>query len=134
MPVSRKRSISSKSGSTTSTTSTSIKKANTMCQYDPFCFRTNIDHIKQYQHSNSGYNRIILNDEMREQLIDLILDERAYNKTFTLNAVLKLTDKYINEVKRKKKADINAIYFLHSRLQEEATPNQRQLSKISDLL
>lgn len=128
MPVSRKRTSSRSSKRTKS------KKTKTMCQYDPFCFRTNIDHIKQYQHSNSGYNRIILNDEMREQLIDLILDERAYAKTFTLNAVLKLTDKYINQVKRKKKADINAIYFLHSRLQEEASPNQLQLSKISRLL
>ena len=126
MPVSRK-------SSKTSSSSTSSKK-KTMCQYDPFCFRENADHIKQYRHSISGYNRIILNDEMREKLIDLILTERSYDKTFTLNAVLKLTDKYINEVKRKKKADIYAIYLLHNRLQEEASPNQRQLSKISDLL
>lgn len=127
MPVSR-RNVKA------NTTSTSSKKTKTVCKYDPFCFRTNADHIKQYQHSTSGYNRIILNDEMREKLIDLILDERSYDKTFTLNSVLKLTDKYINEVKRKKKTDIEAIYLLHSRLQEEASPNQRQLSKMSDLL
>jgi hypothetical protein len=127
MPVSR-RNVKA------NTTITSSKKTKTMCQYDPFCFRENADHIKQYLHSTSGYNRIILNDEMREKLIDLILTERSYDKTFTLNAVLKLTDKYINEVKRKKKADIYAIYLLHSRLQEEASPNQRQLSKMSDLL
>jgi hypothetical protein len=40
----------------------------------------------------------------------------------------------INEMKRKKKSDINALYLLHVRLQEEASPNQPQLSKISRLL
>ena len=130
MPVSRK--IPNTSSNTSSSSSSKRKKH--ACKYDPFCFRTNAYHIKKYQHSVRGYNRIILNDIMREQLIDLILNERLDEKTFTLNAVLQLTDKYINEVKGKKKADINAIYLLHVRLQEEATPNQPQLSKISRFL
>ena len=124
--VSRKRSNSS--------TSTKSKKTNNICMHDPFCFRENADHKKQYRHSTHGYNRIILNDEMREQLISLILKERLTGKNFIFNAVLELTDKYINEVKRKKKADINTLYVLHVRLQEEASPNQSQLSKLSRLL
>lgn len=126
MPVSRKGSSSS--------TSTKSKKINNICMYDPFCFRENADHKKQYRHFTSGYNRIVLNDEMREKLIGLILKERFAGKKFIFNAVLELTDKYIDEVKRKKKTDINAIYLLHVRLQEEASPNQPQLSKISRLL
>lgn len=127
--VSRKGSRSSSINS-----STKSKKTKTMCKYDPFCFRENTDHKKQYLHSTSGYNRIILNDEMREKLINLILNERFDGKNFIFNTVLELTDKYINEMKRKKKADINALYLLHVRLQEEASPNQPQLSKISRLL
>jgi hypothetical protein len=126
MPVSRKGSSSS--------SSTKSKKIKDVCMYDPFCFRENADHKKHYRHSTSGYNRIILNDEMREKLISLILKERYSGKNFIFNALLELTDKYINEVKRKKKADINALYLLHVRLQEEASPNQPQLSKISRLL
>jgi hypothetical protein len=132
MPVSRKRTSSRSSGS--SSTSTKSKKTKDGCIYDPFCFRENADHKKQYRHSTSGYNRIILDDEMREKLISLILKERYSGKNFIFNAVLELTDKYINEVKRKKKTDINAIYSLHVRLQEEASPNQPQLSKLSRLL
>jgi hypothetical protein len=133
MPVSRKGNSASSSSSRTSSYSKS-KKTKTMCQYDPFCFRENPDHKKQYSHYISGYNRIILNDEMREKLINLVLKERYSGKNFTFNAVLELTDKYIDEVKRKKKSDIHAIYLLHVRLQEEASPNQHQLSKISQLL
>jgi hypothetical protein len=132
MPVSRKRNSTSSSSSRSS--STKSKKTKDVCMYDPFCFRENARHQKQYLHSTSGYNRIILNDEMREKLIDLILKERFNGKNFIFNAVLELTDKYIDEVKRKKKADINAIYLLHARLQEEASPNQPQLSKMSSLL
>lgn len=132
MPVSRKGSRSSSSSS--STKSKKSKKTNNICMHDPFCFRENAGHKKQYRHSTHGYNRIILNDEMREKLISLILKERFAGKNFIFNAVLELTDKYIDEVKRKKKADINALYLLHVRLQEEASPNQLQLSKISRLL
>lgn len=132
MPVSRKRTSSSSSKSLSSTSRSS--KTKDVCIYDPFCFRENADHKKQYHHSTSGYNRIILNDEMREKLIYSILNERYNGKKFIFNAVLKLTDKYINEVKMKKKTDISALYVLHVRLQEEASPNQPQLSKLSRLL
>jgi hypothetical protein len=128
MPVSRKGS------KTHSPRSSSSKKKKHICKYDPFCFRENVEHKKQYHHSITGYNRIILNDEMREKLINLILEERLTGKNFIFNAVLELTDKYINEMKRKKKTDINAIYLLHVRLQEEASPNQPQLSNLSRLL
>jgi hypothetical protein len=128
MPVSKRKT------KTSSSSSSGKRKTKHICKYDPFCFRTNADHLKQYRHSIRGYNRIILNDEMREKLIDLILHERLYGKNFIFNAVLQLTDKYIDEVKGKKKTDIEAIYSLHVRLQEEASPNQPQLSKISRLL
>jgi hypothetical protein len=131
MPISKKR---ARISSSSSTKSTSRKKIKNVCKYDPFCFRTNAEHLKKYQHSTHGYNLIILNDEMREQLIDLILRERSFEKQFIFDAVLQLTDKYIAEVKIKNKADIEAIYLLHVRLQEEASPNQPQLSKISRLL
>ncbi len=128
MPVSKTK------AKTSSSSSSRKRKIKHTCQYDPFCFRTNANHSTQYLHSIQGYNRIILNDEMREKLIDLILHERLYGKNFIFNAVLQLTDKYVDEVKRKKKSDIEAIYSLHVRLQEEASPNQPQLSKISRLL
>jgi hypothetical protein len=128
MPVSRKGS------STSSSRNTKSKKAKNVCMYDPFCFRENANHKKQYHHLVHGYERIILNDEMREKLIDLILKERFAGKNFIFNAVLDLTNKYIDKVKIKKKTDINALYVLHVRLQEEASPNQPQLSKLSRLL
>ena len=134
MPKSRtnRSDSSSRSGSSRSGSSKHHKKL--LCQYDPFCFRENRDHIKKYYHTLSGYNRIILDNIGREQLIRLISVERINDRTFTLAAVLKLTDKYLMDVKNKRKSDIRALYSLHVRLQEEAIPNQSQLSAIFALI
>ena len=95
------------------------KKSNKFtCMYDPFCYQTNPDHINKYHHTTI------------DDLIHKLNNDRINGTNILFNDIINKTQNILDSKKDLSSKELDKLYNIHLRIQEEGFPNMNILSQI----
>jgi hypothetical protein len=90
------------------------------CMYDPFCYQTNPDHIKKFHHTSI------------DDLINKLNEERSNGDDTFFNYIIRETEEILRSKNDLPPKQIDKLYKIHIRLQEDGFPNMNVFSQIID--
>ena len=115
-----RHSSSSSSSSSSSLLSSSLSSHMPKCMYDPFCYQTNPDHIKKFHHTSI------------DDLINKLNEERSNGDDTFFNYIIRQTEEILRSKNDLPPKQIDKLYKIHIRLQEDGFPNMNVFSQIID--
>jgi len=106
--------------SSSSLLSSSLSSHMPKCMYDPFCYQTNPDHIKKFHHTSI------------DDLINKLNEERSNGDDTFFNYIIRQTEEILRSKNDLPPKQIDKLYKIHIRLQEDGFPNMNVFSQIID--
>lgn len=100
--------------------SSSLSSHMPKCMYDPFCYQTNPDHIKKFHHTSI------------DDLINKLNEERSNGDDTFFNYIIRQTEEILRSKNDLPPKQIDKLYKIHIRLQEDGFPNMNVFSQIID--